>query len=210
MNVKEIFDKHVDQYENWFIQHPFVFQSELEAIRSMLPYGEILGIEVGLATGRFSKALGIKEGVEPSSEMRKRAISKGIHVFDAVAESLPFKDMKYDFVLMNNCIVYFENCISALKEAYRVLKRGGTIIVSFIDVNSTIGKEYESVKGTSTFYKQARFYEVEEIKSLLLKSGFSSLKISQTLFGSLDEIQSIQPSIPGYGVGSFVVISGVK
>jgi hypothetical protein len=69
------FDTHVSEYEEWFDEYPAVFKSEVEALREMMPEGDKLtGIEVGLGTGRFSEALGIKEGVEPSENMRALAI----------------------------------------------------------------------------------------------------------------------------------------
>ena len=210
MNIQEVFDNNVVKYEAWYKDHPYVFQSELELIRESLPLGEILGIEVGLGTGRFSKELGIKEGVEPSLMMRKKAISRGIHVFDAVAERLPFKDMKFDFVLMINCIIYFEQMLPAFLEAKRVLKKGGCILIGFIDKDSTIGRYYVANKSTSTFYKQSHFYSVDQVKNEIVNAGFSALEIKQTLFGSLDDIKTFQSSREGYGKGSFVLIKAFK
>ena len=84
------FDEHVAEYEEWFGKYPFVFQSEVEAIRDLLPEGDsITGIEVALGTGRFAKELGIKEGIEPSPAMRALALKRGIEVLSAEAEHLP-------------------------------------------------------------------------------------------------------------------------
>ncbi|RKY90124.1 MAG: SAM-dependent methyltransferase, partial [Ignavibacteriae bacterium] len=49
-----------------------------------------------------------------------------------------------------------------------------------------------------------------EILSFYKKSGFSKFNFVQTVFGKLDEINSIEPVINGYGKGSFVVINGTK
>jgi len=59
----EVFDKQAKEYDAWFDNYPFVFQSEVEALKALLPIGDSHGIEVGLGSGRFAKALGIKEGV---------------------------------------------------------------------------------------------------------------------------------------------------
>src|SRR5687767_5053332 len=97
-------NEHVAEYEEWFEKYPFVFQSEVEAIRDLLPTGNnISGIEVALGTGRFSKELGIKEGIEPAPNMRALALKRGIEVLPADAENLPYKDMRFDFVLMTFC-----------------------------------------------------------------------------------------------------------
>ena len=121
------FDSHVEQYEEWYEEYPHVFRSEVEALREMLPEGDnLVGIEVGLGTGRFSQALGIKEGLEPSVNMRSRAIERGIEVVDGTAENLPYGDLRFDFVLMAFCISYFEDLHAAFMEAYRVLKHQHT------------------------------------------------------------------------------------
>ena len=205
------FNEHVAEYEEWYRKYPFVFQSEVEAIRELLPAGNNLyGIEVALGTGRFAKELGIKEGIEPSPNMRALALKKGIDVLSAEAEHLPYKDMRFDFVLMAFCISYFDDLPAAFKEARRVLKNGGSLIVGFIDKDSIIGKFYEQRKPDSVFYKQANFYSTKRIIAELKKLGFKKLQFSQTLFHELDDIKEFEPAKPGYGEGSFVLIKAIK
>ncbi|MDP4261360.1 MAG: class I SAM-dependent methyltransferase [Bacteroidota bacterium] len=205
------FNEHVAEYEDWFEKYPFVFKSEAEAIRDVLPTGNnISGIEVALGTGRFSKELGIKEGIEPSPNMRALALKRGIGVMSAEAEHLPYKDMRFDFVLMVFCISYFENLVAAFSEAKRVLKNDGALIVGFIDKDSPIGKYYEQRKPHSVFYRQANFYSVKKISEELKNLGFKKMEFSQTLFHALDDIKEFEPAKPGYGEGSFVVVKALK
>ncbi len=204
------FETHAAEYDKWFDEHPYVFESEVEALRAALPYGDIQGIEVGLGTGRFANALGIKEGVEPAAAMLEIAVSRGIDVFDASAEHLPYKDLRFDFVLMASCINYFEKLNPVFREANRVLKVGGTLIVGCIDKNSTIGKSYEDKRQESVFYKQALFYPVEKVAREIQKAGFTKLEFTQTLFENLDDINAFEPATPGHGEGSFVVIKAIK
>ena len=205
------FNEHVAEYEEWYRKYPFVFQSEVEAIRELLPAGNsIYGIEVALGTGRFAKELGIKEGIEPSVNMRALALKRGIEVLAGEAENLPYKDMHFDFVLMVFCISYFDDLPAAFKEARRVLKNGGSLIAGFIDKDSIIGKFYEQRKPDSVFYKQANFYSTKRIIAELKKLGFKKLQFSQTLFHALDDIKEFEPAKPGYGEGSFVLIKAIK
>ena len=68
----ESFEKNVDRYEAWFEHHRLAYESELKAIRMLLPKnGE--GLEVGVGTGRFAAPLGIGVGVEPSPAMGQLA-----------------------------------------------------------------------------------------------------------------------------------------
>jgi ubiquinone/menaquinone biosynthesis C-methylase UbiE len=210
MQQTEPFKSHATEYDAWFDKYPFVFESEVEALREMLPPGLSQGIEVGLGTGRFTLALGIKEGIEPADALRKMAISRGIETMTAVAEKLPYKDLHFDFVLMASCISYFKDANAAIREAHRVLKRNGCLILGFIERDSTIGKYYESIRDDSTFYKTAVFYPADKVIGLIKDNGFQNLEITQTLFGELDSIHEIQKTKPGYGEGSFVVIKAIK
>lgn len=204
------FEEHTAEYEQWFQQYKEVFESEVEAIREMLPPGDSHGIEIGLGTGQFTLALGIKEGIEPAENMRKIAFERGIDVMDGTAENLPYKDMHFDFVLMASCISYFTNVKQALREARRVLKSGGSLIIGFIEKNSPIGKMYEEKRQTSVFYKQATFYTVENLIAELKSAGFTKLEFRQTLFENLDKIKKFEASKLNYGEGSFVVIKAIK
>jgi ubiquinone/menaquinone biosynthesis C-methylase UbiE len=208
--IIEPFEKHYLEYDAWFDAYPAVFQSEVEALREMLPVGESHGIEVGLGSGRFSVALGIKEGIEPSFELRNMAYKRGIEVMDAVAEKLPFRDLHFDFVLMPGSISYFYALPNAFEEANRVLKIGGSIIIGFIEKESPIGKFYSAKKDKSTFYKNANLYSMEHVVKELKKAGFHDFEFKQTLFKELDEITEFEASKPGYGEGSFSIIKALK
>lgn len=204
----QVIKNHINEYEEWF----HIFNSQVEALRDALPVGYLHGIEVGLKTGRFSFALGIKEGVEPDPEMRKTALGKGLEVMDATAEYLPYRDMHFDFVLMADSISNFNDLHKAFLEANRVLKRGGSLVVGFIDKDSSIAKAYDDRRKTSKteLEKPITFYSVEKIISELKNAGFHDLKFSQTLFKPLGKIHEFEPAKPGYGIGSFVVIKSIK
>lgn len=140
--------------------------------------------------------------------MAERSRKLGINVIEAVAENLPFKDEEFDFVLMVTAVRFFDNVEQAFKEAYRVLKPNGTIIVAHIDKDSQLGQQYQINKEKSKFYKDATFYSVSEITKYLQKAGFSDFQYRQTIFAYQNE--TIQPVEPGFGKGSFVVIKGIK
>lgn len=206
-----VFNQHVADYENWFVEHEAVFQSEVYALREHFDFLEenIHGIQVGVGTGRFAKALGIKEGIEPSEEMAEVAIKRGIEIMKGRAEDLPYRDLHFDFVLFVT-ICYLDNFKLALREANRVLKHNGRIIIGFLDKNAPIAKSYAEKKEQSTFYRYAHFYTVDEVEKYVLEAGFKNPYYTQTLFGELDEIESIEYPQPGHGNGSFVIMSASK
>ena len=209
MTKTEPFEKHTNQYEQWFEKNRFAFESELQAVKTLLPTSGT-GIEIGVGTGRFAAPLGIKLGVEPSRKMGNIARQKGIEVLDGVAEELPFDDAQFDFALMVTTICFLDDIEESFKEAFRVLKTDGTLIIGFVDRKSPVGMMYEKHKDENVFYKEATFFSVDEVVSFLKKAGFKDFTFSQTIFSHLNEINNIEPVKEGYGEGSFVVIRGVK
>lgn len=211
MKKSVLFSTHAKRYEDWFKKYPEVYLSEIAAVKEQLIKlpENIKGIEVGIGTGRFAQPLGIKEGVEPSQEMADRARVRGIEVVNGTAENLPYKDLNFDFVLFVT-ICHFDNLKLALKEASRVLKHYGSIIIGFIDKDQVIGKAYEEKRNHSNFFKYARFYTVNEVINSLNDAGFKNLEFNQTLFGALDEIKEVQLPKTGFGEGSFVVVKAIK
>ena len=205
------FEIHTVEYEAWFDKYHDVYESELLAIKSQLQQlpENIKGIEIGVGTGRYAAPLGIREGVEPAENMAAIARKKGIEIMKGVAEDLPYKDMHFDFVLFVT-ICHLHDFRAALKEAYRVLNRKGSVIIGFIDKDRPVGISYEAKRNHSTFYRRARFYSVKEVLELLKERKFRNPVINQTLFRDLDMINEVEEPRSGYGEGSFVTVRAEK
>jgi len=205
----ESFEKNVNRYDAWFDHNRLAYESELEALKSLIPKsGE--GLEVGVGTGRFAAPLGIRVGVDPSRAMGKLAIQRGIEVLFGVGENLPCKDSSFDFVLLVTTICFLDDVPVALGEAYRILRSRGYILVGFIDPDSSLGKVYKKRKQDNVFYRNAIFFSVDKIVSLLKQAGFRDFAFRQTIFRNPAEMEETDPVMPGYGEGSFVVVRGTK
>jgi len=203
----ESFEKYSKEYDEWFIKNQNIYLAELNAIKSLLPIDKF-GVEIGVGTGRFALPLGIKVGVDPSKKMAEISRKQGIKVYEAVAEQLPFNDKTFDFVLLVTTICFVDDLQESFKEAFRVLKTDGFIIVGFVDKESNLGKHYQIKKEKSKFYKDATFYSVKEVINILRKTKFEDMIIKQTVFPSqTGRIDSVED---GYSKGSFVIIKAIK
>jgi len=205
----ESFDRYTNRYEEWFEQHPLVYQSELRAVKELLP-AEGTGIEIGVGTGRFAAPSRIEFGLDPSLNMLRVAAERGIHVIGGQAEKLPFGTGVFDFALMVTTICFLDNVEAALHEVYRVLKPGGSLLIGFVDRHSSLGEKYQKNKAKNPFYREATFYTAEEVTSILKQAGYRDLIFRQTIFQSLESLQAIEPVEAGFGRGAFIVTRGEK
>lgn len=209
MKERSVFDDHIDRYEAWFEKHALAYQSELAAIRTLLPQSGS-GLEIGVGSGLFAAFLGIKHGVDPSLTMLKKARTRGIEAVQGVAEMLPYPDSKFDFALMVTTVCFLDDIERAFEEACRVLKPGGCLLIGFVDKNSPIGRSYEQRKNESLFYKEATFYAVDDLLGHLKHAGFKQFSFCQTLIDPEERPQEMPVVRTGYGEGSFVVIKAAK
>lgn len=202
-----IFDRYYNKYDKWYEKNKFVYLSELEAIKKVLPKkGKIL--EIGVGTGRFAAALGIEFGIDPSMNMLKIARHRGVNTRLARGEQLPFRDLTFDCVAIIITLCFSQDAEKVLQETSRVLKKNGRLIVAIIDKDTFLGRFYQRKR--SVFYKQARFFGINEIRSLLRNSGFNRFSYYQTIFQLPSDINSIEMPRRGFGRGGFLVISARK
>jgi len=203
MSESNVFDQNAEAYDSWYETHRELFLEELGAIKTLLPPGGA-GLEIGVGTGRFAAALGISTGIEPSPAMTRIARKRGIEVFNATAEALPFEAESFDTILMVTTFCFVDDIHVALEEVRRVLKNGGSFVAGIIDRASEWGSRYLETKKANPFYEGARFYSAEEVISLLKQHGFESLQTQQTLFA--DGQKGLRE---GYGRDGFVAMRGV-
>ena len=209
MAKTEPFDNHFDIYEEWFVRNKYVYQSELKALQTVIPKNG-KGLEIGVGSGLFAEPLGIQYGVEPSEKMRRRAMERGILVKSGVAENLPYPDDTFDYALMVTTICFVDNIKKSFLEAKRVIRQDGFLILGFVDADSPIGKIYLENKEKSLFYREATFFTTKQIIKLLTDTSYEISEIYQTVFGTLDEIKTVQETKENFGEGSFVVIKSKK
>lgn len=99
-----------------------------------------------------------------------------------------------------------DDAVKTLREAFRVLKSGGALVIGFIDRTSKLGQHYQAYQAESVFYRDVIFYSAAEIEHLLQAAGFIEPVWVQTLMKTPEETHDIEPLCVGYGRGAFVVV----
>lgn len=193
------------RYDDWFVHHMAAYQSELLAVRALLPWRG-LALAIGVGTGRFAAPLGVQLGIDPAREMLDYAAKRGILTVQAIAEALPFSDSSFDYALSVTTICFVDDATAMLTEAYRVLKPGGELVIGFIDRTSDLGQDYLAHQAGNVFYREATFYSAGKVEQLLRDTGFTEPVWVQTLSKTLYETREIEPLRAGYGRGAFVVV----
>jgi len=111
---------------------------------------------------------------------------------------------------MVTVLCFLADPFRGLREATRVLKPRGLLIIGMIDPDSPLGRAYEANKKKSKFYRQARFHPVGQVLKWLENLGYADFKNCQTIFQDPATIKVLQPVNEGHGEGVFVVIAGEK
>lgn len=200
------FDTYAARYDSWFERHEPAYYSELLAVRALLPW-KGLGLEIGVGSGRFAHPLGIQVGLDPSRPMLDQSISRRrIMAVQGKAEALPFASIRFDYALLVTTLCFVDDPTSTLKEAYRVLKPKGHLVVGFIDRTSTLGQHYLAHQAEYVFYREATFFSASEVEELLNDAEFGRRVWVQTLSAPFTDITTIESLQAGCEAGAFVVV----
>ncbi len=174
-NKNNPFNNYAREYDQWFDAErgSVIFLQELDCLKQVLEPLTDNWLEVGVGSGRFAAALGIKSGIDPSPAMVELAIDRGINTVVAVGEDMPFETAAFDGVLMVCMICFLDDLSATLRECWRVLKHKGRLVIGFIPANSPWG-DYNSRRGKEghKFYSSAHFYSAESVRTLAENIGF--------------------------------------
>lgn len=174
---EKVFDKYAEKYDSWYDRNPEVFRKEVECLISIID-AEKPWLEIGVGSGRFAEKLGIEYGIDPSEKMVRIARQRGINAIVGYGEDLPYEDESFGAVFLIVTLCFVKDPIKVLREAWRVLKKGGKIYIGFVPRESELGRVYmEKASRGHVFYSVARFFSTDEVVKMLRECGFEVLKI---------------------------------
>ncbi len=111
-------------------------------------------------------------------------INPKITVIQADAQSLPFEDSLMDTIIIFEAIYYFSDVQLFLNEAFRILKPGGTIIISSVNNEwhgfnpSPYSRKYYSLTNLEDLFNTSRFMEHKSYYAFNNKLTYKNIFIS--------------------------------
>lgn len=211
IDIVSAFDRDAEDYDLWYREEPssLIFESEIRALETFGLKG--IGIEIGVGTGVFSSRLDVPLGLDPSIKMVEMSMSRGISVVQGLGEFLPFKSGRLDYALIILTICFLKNPVATIREAHRILKHGGHIILGFIPRKSKWGKLYSKKKSEGhRIYRYAHFYTLEEVEKLLENECFKVEGYSATLSQAPEVFVEVESPSSDVSERGFVCVRAVR
>lgn len=126
----ELFDRffEVEDRHWWFVGRRHIV---LDQVSRYGKHGRVL--DLGCGTGGVLAHLdsyGEAIGIDPSSEAAGYCRQRGVKMAIASGMELPFRDQSFDVVLALDVIEHVDDDVAILREARRVLRPGGVVILT--------------------------------------------------------------------------------
>jgi ubiquinone/menaquinone biosynthesis C-methylase UbiE len=176
----KIFDSEANLYDGWYESKlgAFADQVQTELAFSLLkPEKDMRILDIGCGTGNFSIKLakmGLDvTGIDVSEKMLKVAENKAkeeglnINFINMDAHDMIFEDNSFDAALSMAVIEFIDKPEKILNEIFRVVKKGGKILIGTINRDSKWGEMYLSKKfKENSVFKYASLKTMEELVNL--------------------------------------------
>ena len=191
-----VFDQNAASYDAWYDtpKGAAIFAEEVATLRPLLYGLPRPWLEVGVGSGRFAEALGIEFGIDPARQPLLLARDRGIAVVRGVGERLPIRDGSIGAVLLVVALCFVRDPAAVLREARRVLRADGGVVLGMVFAESPWGQHYRQLAAAGhPYYRQAHFFSRAELAALLAEAGLVSVDTRSALrWGPTDA-----PSIAG-------------
>jgi ubiquinone/menaquinone biosynthesis C-methylase UbiE len=211
--MANIFDLYAGEYDSWYDSEEGkpLYESELHCLKSLVEDCLPPVLEVGVGTGRFAQWFPGAIGIDPAPNALRCAQRRGVGVSQATGEMLPFRNETFGTIFIVLTLCFVKDPLTTLREAKRVLKREGSIVIGFIQKGSSWGALYdEKKKNGHPIYSRAQFYSLEDVEKLLQQSGLTISSLRSTLLQRPDQNPMFEKSVDGFVEGAGFVCIEVK
>lgn len=119
---------------------------------------EMKVLEIGCSSGERLVVLREKHGLEvfgidPSAEAIRVANANGVSAYQSTADCLPFDDLYFDILIFGFCLYLCDrdDLFSIAREADRVLKNPGWLIIHDFFVSTPLSRPYHHYDGVYSY-----------------------------------------------------------
>ena len=175
-----LFDRLAETYDAWY-ETPLgrkVDQLEKELLfRVARPIPGAKVLDAGCGTGRlaleFARMGCMVTGVDVSPAMLEKARRRtgtlpGVALVQADVEKLPFPGAAFDLVLAFTVLEFTPNPGAAVRELWRVVKPGGSLVVGALNAWSPWARRRRrQARRRGGIFAQAAFFSYRDLKTLL-------------------------------------------
>lgn len=212
--TENIFDILTDKYDAWYDSEEGrpLYESELECLTPLVKCSPKPILEIGVGTGRFAMHFPHVTGIDPSLNALKTAEKRGVKTVHGCGEDLPFKSESFGCILVVVTLCFVERPVAVLREANRVLRKNGSIILGLVPKDSRWGAFYEEKKRSGhPFYSSARFYTFKDLEVMLQTAGLRTVRIRSTLLQMPGGPVRVEEPVEGRVIGAgFLCIEAKK
>ena len=196
------------KFTDAFVFGRFQILEDCERILSELPKGSTV-LDLGCGTGHFCRSIQqyghTPVGLEPSQEMLKfaRGNFPGIEFVSGISVELPFPDNSFDLIICIEVLRYLksQDIENTYKEMHRVLKPGGKIFATHVNLLATDGYFFyyhllgilRKVQGQS--YHHCHFTTGAKEIRRVEQAGFEKASAWGRMYGFIRQ---------GYKLGAFI------
>ncbi|MEN2999623.1 MAG: methyltransferase domain-containing protein [Acidilobaceae archaeon] len=210
MSTSDLFEEGAEEYDRWYLEHPEIAESEGRLVESFMKGSPEPRAEIGVGSGYFAGRAGVSIGIDPARAMLRLARKRVEHLVRGTGEDVPLADSSLGSVLLVVTICFADDPQRLLRESFRVLRRGGVVVVCVVPRDSPWGELYTDLgRRGHKYYSRARFYEKREVVQMMREAGFEVVEAAGTLRSGLEARGPEEPSQDLEGAG-FVCFKGVK
>jgi len=214
----KIFDTIATRYE--IILNPYAVSRRIEFLTK---YARGKCLEVGAGSGVITKALTKNHKVVATdiSPQMVQQIKKNLKIkaYICDAQKLPFADSAFETIIAAELIYYLDSPNKFLKEAQRILKPKGRLLLTSA---SKITRVYDLIRSwlrklgfTSMYFDDSNrdFMSIKELKRLLYTAGFRVKKLERVIllpFNFFDPFNRFLEKTPFKHFCSFIFVYAEK